>query len=71
MTHYIKILPEYFNAVATGRKSFEVRCNDRKYTVGDRLIMQEVDEHGRLLRKGGDERWKNRTFRRVTTPPLS
>ena len=34
MTHYIKILPEYFNAVATGRKSFEVRCNDRKYTVG-------------------------------------
>lgn len=48
MTHYIKILPEYFNAVATGRKSFEVRCNDRKYTVGDRLIMQEVDEHGRL-----------------------
>lgn len=45
MTHYIKILPEYFNAVATGRKSFEVRCNDRKYTVGDRLIMQEVDEH--------------------------
>ena len=48
MTHYIKILPEYFNAVASGRKSFEVRCNDRKYTVGDRLIMQEVDEHGRL-----------------------
>lgn len=33
MTHYIKILPEYFNAVASGRKSFEVRCNDRKYTV--------------------------------------
>ena len=48
MTHYIKILSEYFNAVATGRKSFEVRCNDRKYAVGDRLIMQEVDEHGRL-----------------------
>lgn len=48
MTHYIKILSEYFNAVATGRKSFEVRCNDRKYAVGDRLIMQEVDENGRL-----------------------
>ncbi len=45
MTHELKILPEYFNDVATGKKNFEIRKDDRdpKYAVGDWLILKEYD----------------------------
>ncbi len=39
--HYLKTLPEYFNAVENGTKPFEVRKNDRNYQVGDTLRLQE------------------------------
>lgn len=39
--HYIKILPEYFKAVESGEKTFEVRFNDRNYRVHDILHLQE------------------------------
>ena len=39
--HYIKILPEYYNAIDSGEKSFEVRYNDRNYQVHDILHLQE------------------------------
>ena len=39
--HYLKTLPEYFNAVENGTKPFEVRKNDRNYQVGDTLHLQE------------------------------
>lgn len=41
MVHKVKTLPEYFNAMAEGRKSFEVRKDDRPYEVGDTLILEE------------------------------
>lgn len=41
--HYLKILPEYFQAVRKGIKSFEVRLNDRNFQVGDTLILEEYD----------------------------
>ncbi|MGC4668415.1 DUF3850 domain-containing protein, partial [Enterococcus hirae] len=40
-THELKILPEYFEAVTSGRKKFEIRKNDRDYKVGDRLYLRE------------------------------
>ena len=40
-THVIKILPEYFNATAAGKKGFELRKNDRNYQERDKLIMKE------------------------------
>ena len=40
-THELKILPEYFDAVISGRKRFEIRKNDRDYKVGDQLILKE------------------------------
>jgi ASC-1-like (ASCH) protein len=49
MRHTIKILSEYFEAVCDGRKTFEIRKNDRNYQVGDELLMHEcIDsrEHG-------------------------
>lgn len=39
--HELKILPEYFEAVTSGRKKFEIRKNDRDYKVGDLLYLRE------------------------------
>lgn len=39
--HLLKVWPEYFAALADGRKSFEIRKNDRDFKVGDRLTLAE------------------------------
>jgi len=39
--HELKILPEFFAAVASGAKTFEVRRDDRGYAVGDTLVLRE------------------------------
>nr|DAN03186.1 MAG TPA: activating signal cointegrator [Caudoviricetes sp.] len=39
--HDLKILPAYFNSVAKGLKTFEVRFDDRDYMVGDLLLLRE------------------------------
>jgi ASC-1-like (ASCH) protein len=41
MKHKLKIQNEYFEAVCSGEKSFEIRKNDRDFKVGDTLILQE------------------------------
>ena len=43
MIHELKCLPEYFNAVLSGKKTFEVRKNDRPFVEGDMLAMNEYD----------------------------
>ena len=35
MLHAVKIEPEYFNKIIKGKKSYEVRKNDRDYIAGD------------------------------------
>jgi hypothetical protein len=42
-THVLKIWPEYFEAVASGAKTFEVRKNDRGFEVGDTLSLHEFE----------------------------
>ena len=44
MTHRIKILKPYFEAVAAGDKTFELRKDDRPYKVGDALLITEIGE---------------------------
>lgn len=39
-THELKCWGSFFDAVADGRKTFEVRFNDRDYQVGDVLCLQ-------------------------------
>lgn len=43
MIHELKIFPEYFEAVISGKKTFEVRKADRPFSVGDLLALNEFD----------------------------
>ncbi len=36
-----KIWPEYFEAVASGKKTFELRLNDFDVSEGDTLVLEE------------------------------
>lgn len=44
--HELKIQSEYFAEVLAGRKTHEVRINDRDYQVGDCLNLREIDSNG-------------------------
>lgn len=41
IVHDLKVWPEYFAALADGRKTFEVRKNDRGFKEGDTLRLRE------------------------------
>ena len=41
MVHELKILPQYFEKVLDGSKTFELRKDDRGFEVGDILILKE------------------------------
>jgi hypothetical protein len=43
MIHELKILPEYFSAVISGEKTFEIRKYDRPFKKGDLLALNEFD----------------------------
>ncbi len=38
-----KIWPEYFDAIVSGKKKFELRLNDFDVAEGDKLILEEWD----------------------------
>lgn len=42
--HELKILPEYFEAVKDGRKTWEIRKDDRGYKDGDILFLREYEK---------------------------
>ena len=44
MLHELKISPKYYDAVVNGIKTFEIRKNDRNYSVGDTLRLREFDK---------------------------
>lgn len=58
-THDLKTWPEFFSAVESGAKTFEIRLNDRDYKIGDVLKLREWD------RSTGEHTGKV-VFRRVT-----
>lgn len=43
MTHELKILPEYYDAIRRGVKRFEIRKNNRDFQAGDVLWLKEWD----------------------------
>lgn len=46
MMHEIKLKQDFVEAVSSGRKSFEVRKNDRGYQTGDLIRFIPLDEDG-------------------------
>lgn len=42
MEHKLKILSEYYEDILQGKKTFEVRKDDRHFRQGDTLILQET-----------------------------
>lgn len=57
--HELKTWCEFFEAVVDGRKTFEVRRNDRDFLVGDVLLLREWAHT--------DETYTGRSARRVVT----
>lgn len=41
--HYLKTYIEFFQATKRGDKNFELRIDDRDYSVGDILVLMEYD----------------------------
>ena len=44
MVHMLKTISPYYEAVASGEKTFEIRKNDRGFRVGDALILRHWDD---------------------------
>ena len=44
MTHNLKIKMEYFEAVLSGLKTFEITYSDRNFIVFDYVYLNEVDD---------------------------
>lgn len=42
--HVLKIEDKYFKEVIAGTKTFEIRLNDRNYTVGDLIHFVNTDK---------------------------
>lgn len=42
-THALRCWPAYFEAVASGEKTFEVRWDDRGFQAGDEVVLHEWD----------------------------
>ena len=42
-THDLKVWPEYYRALISGAKKFELRKNDREFQVRDQLLLREWD----------------------------
>lgn len=46
--HELKIWPEYFEAVASKKKTFDLRKNDRGFAIGDILKLKEWAPSGKF-----------------------
>lgn len=53
--HQLKTIQPHFDDVLWGRKTFEIRKNDRNFKVGDYLILEKYNqetkqyEHGQVV----------------------
>lgn len=43
MTHILKCWPDYFEAVQSGKKTFELRKNDRNFQADDCILLLEYE----------------------------
>lgn len=50
--HILKTLPQYWDAVERGDKTFEVRRDDRGFQRGDTVVLRRLPEDGTNYARG-------------------
>ena len=50
--HTLKTDPEVFKAVVQGKKTYEIRFDDRGFEVGDELMLMETQHTGEEMKQG-------------------
>lgn len=58
MVHDLKVHPQFWPAIMTGDKPFEVRKNDRKFAIGDVVNLREYDPTFGYTERGGTRPFK-------------
>lgn len=58
MKHNLKIEKPFADAIVEGRKTFELRRNDRGYNAGDTIVFQCVDGNVELNHKINSRRYR-------------
>ncbi|WP_212784762.1 DUF3850 domain-containing protein, partial [Acinetobacter baumannii] len=69
--HNLKTDPEVFQAVVDGRKTFEIRFNDRDFKVGDELILLETIHSGEQMKQGMPLLYSGNELRKTISYVLS
>ena len=52
MTHELKTDPDIFEAIREGRRTFEIRKDDRGFKVGDFLRLKQIRYTGEEMKAG-------------------
>lgn len=65
--HELKTDPEVFAAVMAGRKTHEIRLNDRGFTVGDELLLRETANSGAEMKAGAPLAYTGREATRTVS----
>jgi hypothetical protein len=65
--HELKPDPVVFQAVADGRKKFEIRKNDRNFQVGDELWLKETVYTGEAMLAGYPLEYTGRVLAKTVT----
>jgi len=52
MNHTLKTDPDVFEASISGLKNFEIRLDDRNFTQGDTLRLEETKHSGEQMKNG-------------------
>lgn len=63
MHHELKIQPPYFEAVISGKKTFEVRKNDRGFQAGDTVTLREYDDGYKGYYRSEDQMYTGRKYK--------
>ena len=50
--HMLKTDPAFFQDVLDGKKTFEIRFNDRGYQIGDLVVLKETKFTGQQMKSG-------------------
>ncbi|MBT2773799.1 DUF3850 domain-containing protein [Halomonas sp. ISL-60] len=66
-THILKTDPDVFEALVRGDKTYEIRFDDRGFSVGDALCIQETKSSGHDMANGAALEYTGRTTARTVT----